>query len=241
MSEISHAFQTNKLCHIYCRLVCFPPELCQLQHSCSFKAHVQLERELHIQRWVCCTQACHICKHSAFPWNGCPQLHSLKVMFGVVFPGSSFSSLSYPLSMNDRRKCLSPLAPWWLSLQQGCSPSCLPLLHDHGSQVGHLLSGAGARGLELGEEPAERKDISPGDASGWCDPAWGRCAKAGSGDGCLTLLCGCSHILPCQCPASAGHSHASGSQPSLLLRTLFSCGFPVCSSAAPELPTLLDG
>lgn len=48
MSEISHAFQTNKLCHILCRLVCFPPEFCQLQHSCSFKAHVQLERELHI-------------------------------------------------------------------------------------------------------------------------------------------------------------------------------------------------
>lgn len=63
------------------------------------------------QRWVCRTQVCHRCKRSAFPWDGCPQPRSLKVVFGVIFPGSSFSSLSYALSTNGRRECLSPVAP----------------------------------------------------------------------------------------------------------------------------------
>lgn len=74
------------------------------------------------------------------------------------------------------------------SLSTRCSPSRLPLLHAHSSWSGCLLSRAGARELELGEAPAERKCIAPWDASGWCYPSWERCAEAGSGQRCLLLL-----------------------------------------------------
>lgn len=48
MPETSHVSQTYKLCHIFCRLVCFPSEYWQCQYDCSSKAHVQLELELHM-------------------------------------------------------------------------------------------------------------------------------------------------------------------------------------------------
>lgn len=48
MSAISHAFQTNKSCHIFRTLVFLIPEGWQSQSSCSSKAHVWLEWELHM-------------------------------------------------------------------------------------------------------------------------------------------------------------------------------------------------
>lgn len=111
MPEISHAFQTNKLCHILCRLVCFPPECWQLQHSWSSKAQVQLEGELHMPE----VGVLH---------PGLPPLQMFSFLLGPVpaatlfeshvwhrLLGSFFYSLSYPLSTNDRHECLSPLAP----------------------------------------------------------------------------------------------------------------------------------
>lgn len=74
------------------------------------------------QRRECCNQICHLCKHSAFPWDEFPQLHSLEDMFGQLLPICCFPPLTW-FSIDDKLKCLSLLPSWWLSLSDKASPS----------------------------------------------------------------------------------------------------------------------
>lgn len=143
MSEISHAFQTNKLCHILCRLVCFRPECWQLQHSRSSKAQIQLEGDLHMPELGVLHPGLPPLQKFSFLLGQVPAATLLESHVWHRLLSSSFSSLAQMTGTNTFFSCSCPMT-LFLARHQPFLPASPPCPWLPGQAPAEPSRGTGA-------------------------------------------------------------------------------------------------